>query len=113
MTEVSEFFQPVEGPAAVVVDQSCGSGLMTRRLVKSNRYGRVIAADLSPAMLRETARRFKSEGLHVPELLRCDVRRLPLQSSSVDAVHAGAALHCWTQLDLALQEVSGFCTCAH
>lgn len=28
-------------------------------------------------------------------LIRADIARLPFASSSVDAVHAGAALHCW------------------
>lgn len=28
-------------------------------------------------------------------LVRADISRLPFVSSSVDAVHAGAALHCW------------------
>lgn len=28
-------------------------------------------------------------------LVRADVSRLPFSSGSVDAVHAGAALHCW------------------
>lgn len=28
-------------------------------------------------------------------LVRADISRLPFASSSVDAVHAGAALHCW------------------
>ena len=28
-------------------------------------------------------------------LIRADIARLPFASSSIDAVHAGAALHCW------------------
>ncbi|MBA0580687.1 hypothetical protein Gorai_022894 [Gossypium raimondii] len=28
-------------------------------------------------------------------LVRADISRLPFKSSSVDALHAGAALHCW------------------
>jgi ubiquinone/menaquinone biosynthesis C-methylase UbiE len=73
--------------------------------VRSRRYSRVIGADLSPAMLGETARRFDTEKLQRPELIRCDVTRLPVVSSSVDGIHAGAALHCWSKLELALQEV--------
>jgi ubiquinone/menaquinone biosynthesis C-methylase UbiE len=56
-------------------------------------------------MLKETARRFKQEGVTQCELLRCDVTQLPIQSDTVDGVHAGAALHCWIQLDKALREV--------
>lgn len=103
--EVVQHFEPVEGPESTVVDLSCGSGLMTRRLVKSGRYGKVIAADLSPAMLGETASRFRREKVTPPELLRCDVSKLPLRSDSVSAIHAGAALHCWSDLSGALSEV--------
>lgn len=28
-------------------------------------------------------------------LVRADISRLPFVSGSIDAVHAGAALHCW------------------
>lgn len=28
-------------------------------------------------------------------LVRADISRLPFASGSIDAVHAGAALHCW------------------
>ena len=34
-----------------------------------------------------------------------DVARLPLQSGSVDGVHAGAALHCWPLLEEGLREI--------
>jgi ubiquinone/menaquinone biosynthesis C-methylase UbiE len=68
-------------------------------------YSRVIGADYSSSMLEETARRFKQEGIPQCELLRCDVTQLPIKSGTIDGVHAGAALHCWIQLDKALQEV--------
>jgi Methyltransferase domain len=73
--------------------------------VSSGRYSRVIGADFSSSMLKETARRFKQEGIPQCELLRCDVTQLPIKSDTIDGVHAGAALHCWVQLDEALQEV--------
>lgn len=31
--------------------------------------------------------------------------RLPLKTASLDGVHAGAALHCWSKLDESLSEV--------
>jgi ubiquinone/menaquinone biosynthesis C-methylase UbiE len=55
-------------------------------------------------MLKETARRFKQEGIPQCELLRCDATQLPIKSGTVDGVHAGAALHCWVQLVEALKE---------
>mmetsp|Transcript_96692 Transcript_96692/g.276055 ORF Transcript_96692/g.276055 Transcript_96692/m.276055 type:complete len:204 (+) Transcript_96692:753-1364(+) len=113
---VSKWFEPVvdkggAGPAAdahtstKVLDMSCGSGLMTRRIAKSGMADRLLAADFSEVMLLETRRRFQEEKLDVPELLRCDVARLPLQTDALNAVHAGAALHCWPRLDEGLCEI--------
>ncbi|KAF5955291.1 hypothetical protein HYC85_008147 [Camellia sinensis] len=39
-------------------------------------------------------------------LVRADISRLPFASSSVDAVHAGAALHCWPSPSAAVAEIS-------
>ncbi|KAG5177188.1 S-adenosyl-L-methionine-dependent methyltransferase [Tribonema minus] len=107
--EVTQFFEPVQGPDAVVADLSCGSGLMTRRLVFSNRYGRIIGGDLSAAMLREAARRLsrcrRPGSATTVDWVRLDVSRLPIATESVDAVHAGAALHCWVDLEASLSEV--------
>ncbi|EWM24600.1 phosphatidylethanolamine n [Nannochloropsis gaditana] len=87
-----------------VIDLSCGSGLTARRLCRSRKWKRVIAADFSESMLRETRRRFLEEKLPVPELVRADASRQPFQTSSVDAIHAGAALHCWPRLEESLRE---------
>jgi uncharacterized surface protein with fasciclin (FAS1) repeats len=101
--EVDEFFKA--GNAQTILDLSCGSGFMTRRFVSSKNYARVIAGDLSPNMLEETRRRCLEEGLPVPELVRCDSSRLPFATGSLDAVHAGAAMHCWPRLSEALAEI--------
>jgi len=70
------------------------------------RFKRVVAADLSPTMLRETLRRIRNEKIDHPyELVRCDSARLPFRSNSLDAIHAGAAIHCWPQLNTSLAEV--------
>ena len=49
-------FAPARSPAGTsdqtVIDLSCGSGLMARRLAKSRRFGRVIAVDFSENMLK-------------------------------------------------------------
>ncbi|CAN0169253.1 unnamed protein product [Scytosiphon promiscuus] len=103
--QVTQYFSSLGADGQAVIDLSCGSGLMMRRLVASGRYSRVIGGDLSPTMLAETARRFKEEGLGDPELIRCDVSRLPLKTESLDGVHAGAALHCWSKLEDSLAEV--------
>lgn len=104
--EVKSFF--LSANSKVVLDISCGSGFMTRKLFQSNNFERVIGADLSPTMLAETKRRLLEEGKNsniLPELVRCDSARLPFKTNSLDAVHAGAALHCWPRLSQALGEV--------
>jgi len=104
--EVSSFFRSAEG--GVVVDMSCGTGLMTRRLVRGSQFSRVLALDYSENMLRETLRRAKAEGVPLEqlELARADVAELPLQNDSIDAMHAGAALHSWPRLEVGLQEIA-------
>merc|ERR1712113_692510 len=59
-------------------------------------------------MLLETRRRVKAAGLPLDELELCraDVASLPLQTNSIDAMHAGAALHSWPRLELGLQEIA-------
>ncbi|KAJ6759088.1 METHYLTRANSFERASE-LIKE [Salix koriyanagi] len=42
-------------------------------------------------------------------LVRADVSRLPFASGSVDAVHAGAAMHCWPSPSNAVSDLSFFC----
>jgi len=103
--EVLDFFSPADG--GVVVDMSCGSGLMYRRLLRGGNYGRVLALDYSETMLRETRRRSLEEGVSASsiELCRADVAQLPLQTGSVDAMHAGAALHSWPRLEAGLKEI--------
>lgn len=96
--------QKIRMTSTTIVDLSCGSGLMARRLVRSKKWDRVIAADFSESMLRETRRRFVEEKLAVPELVRVDASRLPFHPDSVDGIHAGAALHCWPRLEESLRE---------
>ena len=100
------FGDALSGPGAdVVLDMSCGTGLFTRRLAKAKHPDtRVIAADYSESMLVETKRRLDEADLSV-ELFRVDVAQLPFNSQSLSAVHAGAALHCWVQLEKGLEEI--------
>eukprot|EP01039_Chlorochromonas_danica_P006124 gene6124-6742_t len=92
--------------SSIVLDLSCGSGFMTRKFCLSNRFQRVIAADLSPSMLLETRRRCRLERVQpLPEFVRCDSAQLPFLSGSIQAVHAGAAMHCWPAINQSLAEV--------
>lgn len=45
----------------VLMDLSCGSGLFTRRFVKSNQFQGVIAADYSETMLQQTRQLFNQD----------------------------------------------------
>jgi SAM-dependent methyltransferase len=38
--------------------------------------------------------------------VRADVGRLPFATGSVDAIHAGAAMHCWPNPQAAMAEIS-------
>eukprot|EP01035_Chromulina_nebulosa_P018249 gene18249-23922_t len=87
------------------MDLSCGSGFMTRNFIKSNKFSRIISADLSLTMIAETYRLIKAENLTLPEIIRCDSARLPLADNSIDAIHAGAAMHCWPRVENALAEI--------
>jgi SAM-dependent methyltransferase len=108
--QLLKFWGESEGSPSVLggtlLDLSCGSGLMARRIAKHGTARRLFAGDYSEAMLRETARRFAAEeGLTRPELRRLDAARLPFAAGTLAGVHAGAALHCWPRLDEALREV--------
>lgn len=102
-----EYFRPAEG--GLLVDVSCGSGLFSRKFAKSGKYSAVIALDFSENMLRQCNDFIKQDNSLSSTnlaLVRADVSRLPFPSGSVDAVHAGAALHCWPSPTNAIAEIS-------
>jgi len=93
----------------VLVDMSCGSGLFSRKFLASRKFKGVIAADYSESMLREALQNFEQDkSLNAREymLLRADVARLPFETGSVAAIHAGAAIHCWPDPLGAMAEIS-------
>lgn len=102
---------PTPLPCACVVDLSCGSGLFTRRFAQTGKWGMVVGADLSGAMLQQAAEYIRADGaLKAAQdrllLVRSDVSRLPFCSGSIDAVHAGAAMHCWPSPAMAMAEIN-------
>ena len=102
-----DFMAPAEGHP--IVDMSCGSGLFTREFLDSGKYPQVVAADFSENMLRQTdqfLREKGTRGLDRVALVRDDVARMPFETGSVRAVHAGAAIHCWPNPLAALGEIS-------
>jgi len=110
-----EYFAPVVAgvgaESSVVVDMSCATGLFTRRFASEDKYGRVLGCDYSESMLTEARRRIKSErtlrSLETTrlDLVRLDVGNIPMQDGAVDCLHAGAAMHCWPDLDAAASEI--------
>ncbi|KAL3566933.1 hypothetical protein D5086_032348 [Populus alba] len=101
-----EYFKPARG--GLLVDVSCGSGLFSRKFAKSGAYSKVIALDFSENMLRQCYDYIKQDDTISTTnlgLVRADVSRLPFASGSVDAVHAGAAMHCWPSPSNAVAEI--------
>uniref|UniRef100_A0A1D1XC63 Putative methyltransferase At1g78140, chloroplastic n=1 Tax=Anthurium amnicola TaxID=1678845 RepID=A0A1D1XC63_9ARAE len=101
-----EYLNPTLG--GTVVDASCGSGMFSRLFASSKLYSLVVALDFSENMLRQCNDFVNEEGIPRENLVlvRADVSRLPFVSSSVNAVHAGAALHCWPSPSAAVAEIS-------
>ncbi|XP_022741715.1 uncharacterized methyltransferase At1g78140, chloroplastic-like [Durio zibethinus] len=101
------YLKPVLG--GNIVDASCGSGLFSRLFAKSGLFSLVVALDYSENMLQQCYEFIEEEENFPKEkvtLVRADISRLPFMSSSVDAVHAGAALHCWPSPSTAVAEIS-------
>jgi len=108
----TEYFAPaLQGEDAVVVDMSCATGLFTRRFAGKDTYARVLGCDYSESMLTECRRRLKEQNLPDSlkttqlDLVQLDVGQIPMKASSIDALHAGAAMHCWPDLDGAISEI--------
>lgn len=112
----TEYFAPViakkneKNEDSVIVDMSCATGLFTRRFTKSNTYSRVIACDYSDSMLTEARRRIRSDTEIASsstklDLVRCDVAKIPMKTDSIDVFHAGAAMHCWPEIEDSLKEI--------
>jgi ubiquinone/menaquinone biosynthesis C-methylase UbiE len=88
-------------------------GLFTRRFAATDKYGRVLGCDYSEAMLTEARRRIDAEPKLSKnalentrlDLVRLDVGQIPMLDESVDCLHAGAAMHCWPDLDAAVSEI--------
>ncbi|CAL0330458.1 unnamed protein product [Lupinus luteus] len=102
-----EYFTSAKGGR--LVDVSCGSGLFSRKFAKSGTYSGVVALDFSENMLRQCYDFIKKDDILLTAnlaLVRADVSRLPFSSGSVDAVHAGAALHCWPSPSNAVAEIT-------
>ena len=89
----------------VLVDMSCATGLFTRQFArKATPNVRLLAGDYSDAMLREARRRSYDEDDRIT-WIRLDVGQIPMRNATVSALHAGAAMHCWPDIDAAIREI--------
>lgn len=104
------YLQPTLG--GTLVDASCGTGLFTRLFARSGRFSSVVALDYSESMLRQAQAYFRDDRVLATDssspilCVRADIARLPFATGSVDAIHAGAAIHCWPNPQAALAEIS-------
>ena len=89
-----------------VVDLSCGTGIMSRRLLKDTHCS-VIALDYSEQMLKELIALSSTTNIDRSRLtvIRADVAALPLRSQCIDAIYSGAAMHCWPDAERAMAEI--------
>lgn len=89
-----------------ILDLSCGPGLVGRRFAKSRRFKRVIGLDHARQMLELCLDHCVTESVDGFDLVRADGAALPFGDASLDAVHAGAALHIWPDVPGVLAEVA-------
>ncbi|XP_052203702.1 uncharacterized methyltransferase At1g78140, chloroplastic [Diospyros lotus] len=103
---IKDYLKPVLG--GNIIDASCASGMFTRLFAKSGLFSLVVGLDFSESMLQQCYEFIKQEDIPRENLIlvRADISRLPFASGSVDAVHAGAALHCWPSPSAAVAEIS-------
>ncbi|XP_076947790.1 putative methyltransferase At1g78140, chloroplastic [Bidens hawaiensis] len=104
---MNDYLKPVIGGR--IIDASCASGMFSRLFAKSGLFSLVVALDFSETMLKRCYGFVKQERNISQEkliLVRADIARLPFASSSIDAVHAGAALHCWPSPSGGVAEIS-------
>ncbi|MCG5515599.1 malonyl-ACP O-methyltransferase BioC [Ectothiorhodospira sp. 9100] len=97
-----ERLQWVKLDPARVLDAGAGTGQGARGLRRMYRGGRVVALDLSPAMLRATAR--GAGWWRKPGLVCADVESLPFAEASFDLIFSSLTVQWCNDLDRALAE---------
>ncbi|MBC1240485.1 class I SAM-dependent methyltransferase [Nostoc sp. 2RC] len=102
--QCTQFFG--ENPG-IVADISCGTGIMARRLALTGKCKQILAVDYSEAMLSQLQQQMKLDGISSSEIIviRGDVEALPLASDSIDAIYAGAAMHCWPNAEEGIHNI--------
>lgn len=88
---------------SAVLDVPCGGGVALRGL-RRDQDVRYVAADISPAMLRRTARNAERRGLGQVQFVEADVEHLPFADETFDLVVSFTGLHCFPRPALAVAE---------
>jgi demethylmenaquinone methyltransferase/2-methoxy-6-polyprenyl-1,4-benzoquinol methylase len=100
-------------PDAAILDICCGTGFMTRALLKRRPRGArpILAADFAREMLRRGERQFNLHGQHHPGTnrpyavpLEADALHLPLSSGSLDLVVTAFGFRNLANYDAGLRE---------
>eukprot|EP00878_Enallax_costatus_P015619 GHUV01016361.1.p1 GENE.GHUV01016361.1~~GHUV01016361.1.p1 ORF type:complete len:367 (+),score=104.38 GHUV01016361.1:734-1834(+) len=103
-----QYLRPAKG--GILIDASCGTGLFTRLFARSKKFRGVVALDFSETMLQQAQQFFAEDPALASSTpivaVRGDIGRLPFATGSVDAIHAGAAIHCWPNPQAAMAEIS-------
>jgi SAM-dependent methyltransferase len=93
-------------PGQVVLDVGCGAGIDTLLAARAvGPQGRVIALDMTPAMLERTSRHAAEAGLGNVEVQAGLMEALPLAEASVDVVVTNGVLNLSTRKSRALAEM--------
>lgn len=93
-------------PGATVLDVAAGRGaVLFAAAERVGPQGRVVAIDLSPAMVEATDAEIQRRGLTQAEIHCMDAERLAFPSASFDAVLCGFGIRFFSHLDRFLSEV--------
>lgn len=91
---------------STVVDLGCGTGQLTRRLIRGFPDANIVGVDLSDGMLTEAAVRLRQVGGDDQLLVRADALQLPFAASSIDLVVCTESFHWYPDQAAALAELA-------
>lgn len=105
--EIKEVLAYFDSNLDVIVDLSCGTGIMARNLAKNQIAPNILAIDYSESMLAVLRAEIVKEKISPDRIsiIRADVESLPLLDNSVDAIYSGAAMHCWENPERAIENI--------